>query len=97
MSKIFITGPDTEIGKTFISSWLCLHFRFEYFKPIQTEPKVDHDAPEVAISKSVEFMIRAIHIISWPLIAIWKYIHVEYYTSRLETSPFSTKSQWKCA
>lgn len=34
--KIFITGTDTDIGKTFISSWLCLHTGYKYFKPIQT-------------------------------------------------------------
>jgi dethiobiotin synthetase len=33
---IFITGTDTNIGKTLVSSWLCLHSRYAYFKPIQT-------------------------------------------------------------
>lgn len=33
--KIFITGTDTNIGKTLISSWICLHSGYEYFKPIQ--------------------------------------------------------------
>lgn len=33
--KIFITGTDTNIGKTLISSWLCLKSGYEYFKPIQ--------------------------------------------------------------
>lgn len=34
--QVFITGTDTNIGKTLISSWLCLHTGYEYFKPIQT-------------------------------------------------------------
>jgi len=34
--QIFITGTDTDIGKTLISSWLCLHSGYKYFKPIQT-------------------------------------------------------------
>src|ERR1700734_940810 len=34
--QVFITGTDTDIGKTIICSWLCLHTRHEYFKPIQT-------------------------------------------------------------
>jgi dethiobiotin synthetase len=34
--KIFITGTDTNIGKTVISSWLCLKSGYQYFKPIQT-------------------------------------------------------------
>jgi len=33
---IFITGTDTSIGKTLVSSWLCLHSQYAYFKPIQT-------------------------------------------------------------
>lgn len=32
----FITGTDTNIGKTLISSWLCLHTQYNYFKPIQS-------------------------------------------------------------
>ncbi len=33
---VFITGTDTDIGKTLVSSWLCLHTGYDYFKPIQT-------------------------------------------------------------
>ena len=33
---IFITGTDTNIGKTLSSAWLCLHSNYDYFKPIQT-------------------------------------------------------------
>ncbi len=34
--QIFVTGTDTNIGKTIISSWLCLKAGYQYFKPIQT-------------------------------------------------------------
>lgn len=34
--QVFISGTDTNIGKTIISSWLCLHTKYSYFKPIQT-------------------------------------------------------------
>jgi dethiobiotin synthetase len=34
--RVFITGTDTGIGKTLVSSWLCAHTGFDYFKPIQT-------------------------------------------------------------
>ncbi len=33
---VFITGTDTNVGKTVISAWLCLHMRAQYWKPIQT-------------------------------------------------------------
>lgn len=41
--RIFITGTDTGIGKTLVSSWLCLHTESDYFKPIQagTTEKTD--------------------------------------------------------
>lgn len=34
--QIFISGTDTNIGKTIICSWLCVHTGYSYFKPIQT-------------------------------------------------------------
>ncbi len=34
--RVFITGTDTGVGKTLVSSWLCAHSGFDYFKPIQT-------------------------------------------------------------
>ena len=40
---IFITGTDTHIGKTLISSWLCLQTGFDYYKPIQTGSSEETD------------------------------------------------------
>jgi dethiobiotin synthetase len=34
--QVFITGTDTNIGKTVVASWLCMHSGYSYFKPIQT-------------------------------------------------------------
>ena len=34
--KIFITGTDTNVGKTVVSSWLSYHYNFHYWKPIQS-------------------------------------------------------------
>ncbi len=39
--QIFITGTDTNVGKTIVSSWLCLHTNYSYFKPIQTGGNTD--------------------------------------------------------
>jgi dethiobiotin synthetase/malonyl-CoA O-methyltransferase len=36
MKAIFITGTDTDIGKTVVSSWLALHWHASYWKPIQS-------------------------------------------------------------
>ena len=45
--KIFITGTDTNVGKTLISSWIALHTGFAYFKPIQTGTNEGSDSLEV--------------------------------------------------
>ncbi|KYH12631.1 dethiobiotin synthase [Neorickettsia sp. 179522] len=39
---VFVTGTDTNVGKTIISSWICLHLGWDYFKPIQTGGSSDN-------------------------------------------------------
>lgn len=34
--KFFVTGTDTNVGKTIASAWLCLKFKAAYWKPIQS-------------------------------------------------------------
>lgn len=34
--KYFVTGTNTDVGKTVICSLLCQHLKFNYLKPIQT-------------------------------------------------------------
>lgn len=43
--SIFVAGTDTAVGKTVVSSWLCLHTQAHYFKPVQagTEGKTDRE------------------------------------------------------
>ncbi|MGL5784492.1 MAG: dethiobiotin synthase [Alphaproteobacteria bacterium] len=33
---LFITGTGTDVGKTVVSAWICLHTQAGYWKPIQT-------------------------------------------------------------
>ena len=33
---LFITGTGTNVGKTFVATWLCAHLGWPYWKPIQT-------------------------------------------------------------
>jgi dethiobiotin synthetase len=47
--KIFITGTDTNVGKTVVSSWLCLHSGYGYFKPIQTGSLSRTDSQRVSL------------------------------------------------
>ena len=39
----FVTGTDTEVGKTLVSLGLCLHFKASYWKPVQTGQPGDSD------------------------------------------------------
>jgi dethiobiotin synthase len=41
--NIFVTGTDTNVGKTAISAWLCMHTNANYWKPIQTGDNSDSD------------------------------------------------------
>lgn len=34
--QIFVTGTDTDVGKTVVSAWLMLHLNAHYWKPVQT-------------------------------------------------------------
>jgi dethiobiotin synthetase len=40
---IFVTGTGTDVGKTVISTWLCLQMGYDYFKPIQTGDEIDSE------------------------------------------------------
>ncbi len=43
----FVTGTDTNVGKTLVSGWLCLHSGYDYFKPIQSGTVDSFDRREV--------------------------------------------------
>ncbi|HEV3157483.1 MAG TPA: dethiobiotin synthase [Candidatus Baltobacteraceae bacterium] len=34
--RIFVTGTGTNVGKSVVSAWLCLHLPATYWKPIQS-------------------------------------------------------------
>ena len=43
MHGFFVTGTDTDVGKTLVSAWLLTHIDASYWKPVQagTEPESD--------------------------------------------------------
>ena len=43
MQGFFVTGTDTDVGKTLVSAWLMTHLDADYWKPVQagTEPVTD--------------------------------------------------------
>ena len=43
LQGFFVTGTDTDVGKTLVSAWLMTHLDADYWKPVQagTEPETD--------------------------------------------------------
>ena len=41
--NLFITGTDTDAGKTTVSAWICSKIKTTYWKPIQTGADADAD------------------------------------------------------
>ncbi|MDR1591000.1 MAG: dethiobiotin synthase [Puniceicoccales bacterium] len=41
--NIFVTGTDTNVGKTIVSSWICRQTGASYWKPIQTGSDIDSE------------------------------------------------------
>ena len=48
MKGVFVTGTDTDVGKTVISAWLAQHWRADYWKPIQTGSSQGTDFDSIA-------------------------------------------------
>lgn len=56
MKQFFVTGTDTNIGKTFISAILCKLFNFAYYKPIQSGTINGYDSEYVSQISSVKII-----------------------------------------
>jgi dethiobiotin synthetase/malonyl-CoA O-methyltransferase len=41
VSAVFVTGTDTDVGKTLVSAWLVHHWKAAYWKPVQSGPQTD--------------------------------------------------------
>ena len=41
--NLFVTGTDTDAGKTTVSAWICSKIKTTYWKPIQTGNDADSD------------------------------------------------------
>lgn len=64
--RVFVTGTDTDAGKTVACAWLCLHSGADYWKPVQSGYPPDRDADAVArISGARAHLER--HLLRQPL------------------------------
>ena len=53
MMSYFVTGTDTDVGKTIASAWLMLHLNANYWKPIQSG--LDNSIDKETIQKITGF------------------------------------------
>ena len=55
MKKIFITGTDTDVGKTIVSAGLCRAWPAHYWKPIQSgyQPIKAYNPSQPALNKNI--------------------------------------------
>ncbi len=69
MSGVFITGTDTDIGKTVVAAWLVHHWQAAYWKPIQsgTEDATDPEVIESLVSLTSERLFPTTYTLSKPL------------------------------
>jgi dethiobiotin synthetase/malonyl-CoA O-methyltransferase len=64
--RVFVTGTDTDAGKTVAAAWLCLHSGADYWKPVQSGHPPDSDAQNVARLSGAR-LHRETHVFRAPL------------------------------
>ncbi len=45
--RVFVTGTDTDIGKTLVAAWIAQHWRATYWKPVQSGTADGTDAATI--------------------------------------------------
>lgn len=46
--RLFVTGTDTNVGKTIVSAWLCHNLKASYWKPVQSGNTEGFDSKTVS-------------------------------------------------
>lgn len=72
--NIFVTGTDTDIGKTITSAWICKNTAASYFKPIQTGD--DSDANTIIQFSPTTHIIPNAYRLKAPL-SVYDAAHLE--------------------
>ncbi len=66
--RYFITGTDTDVGKTIVCAWLMLHTKARYWKPVQAGLKETDEATIRALTGAGdERFIATAHALPEPL------------------------------
>lgn len=67
MHGYFITGTDTDVGKTVVSSWLMLHLGGVYWKPTQSGSPHDIDTIRDLTEFGEERFLPSTYVLQQPL------------------------------
>lgn len=67
--SIFVTGTDTEVGKTVASAWLAIHYDMAYWKPVQCglEEGTDVQTVQELTGHGSDYFFPSTHILEDPL------------------------------
>ena len=65
---VFVTGIHTDVGKTLVSAWLCLHWDACYWKPVQAgvEPQTDTEWVRRVTGLPEERFFPEAYRLAWP-------------------------------
>ena len=67
--RLFVTGTDTDIGKTVVSAWAMLHFGAHYWKPVQSglEGETDEEAVRRLTGADDRYFLPSVYQLPEPL------------------------------
>lgn len=65
----FVTGTDTDVGKTLVSAWLLTHLDASYWKPVQagTEPETDSSTVRRLAEMPADRILPEAYVLPEPL------------------------------
>ena len=69
MRGFFVTGTDTDVGKTVVSAWLLAHLDACYWKPVQagTEPETDTETVRRLAEVPEDRILPEVYVLKEPL------------------------------
>lgn len=67
MRGVFVTGTDTDVGKTLVSAWLAQHWAAAYWKPIQSGSAEGVDADSIAKLAPAAEILPSSYVLQAPL------------------------------
>ena len=69
MQGFFVTGTDTDVGKTLVSAWLLTHLDASYWKPVQAGlmPETDSSVVRRLAEVSAERILPEAYVLPEPI------------------------------